>query len=173
GDEFGRTQGGNNNAYCQDNEISWIDWSLLESDEGKALFDFTARLIALRQAHPVMRAATFLYGQDSPGFGVNDIEWWDERGQQLSPEDWNNPEARALTMRRATLREDGRVEALTLLLNAGDDPVDFILPPPSATREVLIDSAQPDRDPFEIGDDYAVQAHSAVLVCWIGDQPAS
>ena len=172
GDEFGRTQGGNNNAYCQDNDISWIDWSLLDSDEGKALFDFTARLIALRQAHPVMRAATFLYGQDSPGFGVNDIEWWDERGQQLSADDWNNPEGRALAMRRAVLRDDGRVEALTLLLNASDDPVDFTLPAPSATREVLIDSAQPDREPFAIGDDYGVQAHSAVLVCWIGDQPA-
>jgi glycogen operon protein len=173
GDEFGRTQGGNNNAYCQDNEISWLDWSMMEGDEGKALFDFTARLIALRKQHAVLRAPTFLYGQDSPGMGVNDIEWWDERGQQLSPDDWNNPEGRALVMRRATLLEDGRVEALTLLLNASDDVIDFTLPPPSSERRVLIDSAQPDREPFTIADDYGVQAHSAVLICWTGEPAAA
>jgi glycogen operon protein len=171
GDEFGRSQGGNNNAYCQDNDISWLDWSLIEGEEGKALFAFTARLIALRKAHPVLRASTFLYGQDSPGFGINDIEWWDERGQQLSREDWDNPEGRALVMRRASLREDGRVEALTLLLNASEDAIDFTLPAPSAPRQVLIDSAQPEREPFTIGDDYRVEAHSAALVCWLGERP--
>ena len=158
GDEFGRSQGGNNNAYCQDNDISWLDWSLMEGEEGKALFAFTARLIALRKAHPVLRASTFLYGQDSPGFGINDIEWWDERGEQLSREDWDNPEGRALVMRRATLLEDGRA-------------IDFSLPAPSAPRQVLIDSAQPEREPFAIGDDYRVEAHSAVLVCWLGERP--
>ncbi|MEC3909197.1 glycogen debranching protein GlgX [Sphingobium sp. CR2-8] len=171
GDEFGRTQGGNNNAYCQDNEISWVDWSLMEGEAGKALFDFTARLIALRKRHAVLRAPTFLYGENTPGFGVNDIEWWDERGERLSDEDWNNPDGRALLMRRAVQLDDGRVEALSLLLNAGDAPIDFTLPAPSAAREVLIDSAQPDRDPFEIGDTYGVQPHSAVLVRWIGEKP--
>jgi glycogen operon protein len=172
GDEFGRTQGGNNNAYCQDNAISWLDWSMMESEEGKALFDFTARLIALRKAHPVLRAPTFLYGQDSPGFGINDIEWWDERGEKLTHDDWHNPEGRALVMRRASLLEDGRVEALTLLLNASEDAIDFTLPSPSAPRQVLIDSAQPERAPFAIGDVYKVEAHAAVLICWLGERPA-
>lgn len=171
GDEFGRSQGGNNNAYCQDNGISWLDWSMMEGEEGKALFDFTARLIALRKTHPVLRASTFLYGQDSPGFGINDIEWWDEGGAQLTPEDWDNPEGRALVMRRATLLEDGRVEALTLLLNGSEDAIDFTLPAPSAPRQVLLDSAQPEREPFAIGDGYSVEAHSAVIVCWLGERP--
>ncbi|MDX3901105.1 MAG: glycogen debranching protein GlgX [Sphingobium sp.] len=173
GDEFGRTQGGNNNAYCQDNEISWLDWSIMEGEEGKALFDFTVRLIALRKAHPVLRAPVFLHGDVSPDCGGGDIEWWDERGEPLSPDDWNNPEARALAMRRAIVDADGRVEAITLLLNAGDMDMPFSLPAPSAAREVLIDSAEPYREPFSIGDDYVVQAHSAVLIRWIGDKPAS
>jgi glycogen operon protein len=71
------------------------------------------------------------------------------------------------------LLEDGRVEALTLLLNASDDVIDFTLPPPSAERLVLIDSAQPAREPFTIGDDYGVQAHSAVLLCWTGEPAAA
>ncbi len=171
GDEFGRTQGGNNNAYCQDNEISWLDWSMMEGEAGQALFDFIARLIALRRSHPVLRASTFLYGQDGPGSGVGDIEWWDERGNPLSEEDWNNPEGRALAMRRAHRLEDGRVEALSLLLNASDAPIDFHLSAPSASHEVLIDSAQPEREAFEIAGDYGVQAHSAVLVRWVGEKP--
>ena len=76
-------------------------------------------------------------------------------------------------MRRATQRDDGKVEVLTLLLNASDTPIDFALPAPSATREVLIDSAQPDREPFAIEDDYGVQPHSAVLICWVGEEVAA
>ena len=171
GDEFGRSQGGNNNAYCQDNEISWLDWSMMEGESGKALFDFTARLIALRKAHPALRAPTFLYGEETPGAsGVSDIEWWDERGQPLSPEDWNNPEGRALIMRRTMPLEDGTIEGITLLLNASDGPLTFALPAPSADRELLIDSADPAREQCAVGDDYEVQAHSAVLIRRAGEQ---
>ncbi len=80
GDEFGRTQHGNNNAYCQDNEISWLDWKAAGSEEGEAMIAFTARLAELRRRYVVLRAPSFLYGQDTPGHGINDIEWWDERG---------------------------------------------------------------------------------------------
>jgi glycogen operon protein len=145
----------------------------MDSDEGKALFDFTARLIALRKRHAVLRAPTFLYGENSPGFGVNDIEWWDERGQQLAAEDWQNPEGRALAMRRAILLDDGQVEAITLLLNASDKPITFNLPAPSSDREVLIDSALPGQDPLPIGDSYEVGAHAAALVRWVGEAPAA
>ena len=151
GDEFGRTQGGNNNAYCQDNEISWIDWSLLETAEGAALNAFTARLAELRHRYSVMRAATFLYGQDSPGHGVNDVEWWDERGVQLSPADWENPEGRALSMRRAIRLEDGRIEAINLLLNAAEMPIRFVLPGPLRDRTLLIDSGRPEAEEAGIG----------------------
>ncbi|MDF0488747.1 glycogen debranching protein GlgX [Sphingomonas sp. H39-1-10] len=172
GDEFGRTQHGNNNAYCQDNEISWLDWEQAESPEGRSLFAFTSRLIALRKTHEVLRSANFLYGQDSPGYGINDIEWWDERGETMSPDDWNNPEGRALVMRRAVALEDGRIEALTLLMNASEDAITFTLPAPNSDREVLIDSAQPDLEPTPIGDTYEVQAHAAVLIRRRADKDA-
>jgi glycogen operon protein len=166
GDEFGRTQGGNNNAYCQDNEISWIDWHQAESPEGQSLYNFTSRLIALRKEHAVLRSANFLYGENSPGNGVNDIEWRDERGEQISPEDWDNPDGRALAMRRAIALDNGEIEAITMLMNASDDAITFTLPAPSAAREVLIDSAQPDLEPVAIGDEYEVQPHAAVLIRW-------
>ncbi|GGO90037.1 glycogen debranching protein GlgX [Stakelama pacifica] len=167
GDEFARTQGGNNNAYCQDNEISWLDWSRLDSEEGRAMFDFTRRVIALRQEFRMLRAPAFLYGEDSPGHGVNDIEWFDERGEQLSIDDWHNPEGRALSMRRAIRLEDGRVEALTLLLNGSEAPLKFRLPPaPDVPRTVLVDSSKPDAERFETGHDYELEAHSAALLCW-------
>jgi isoamylase len=170
GDEFGRTQQGNNNAYCQDNAISWIDWTLLDTDAGKSLFDFTARLIALRKRYPMLRASNFLYGQDSPGCGINDIEWFDERGEQLSPEDWNNPEGRALVMRRAARIESGEVEVITLLLNAGPNPLVFHLPPPrEAGRTVQIDSAKPNEGPFDVEDEYEVAPQSAAILTWTMD----
>ena len=127
-------------------------------------------MIALRKTHEVLRSANFLYGENSPGYGINDIEWWDERGQTMPPEDWNNPEGRALAMRRAVLLEDGRIEAITLLMNASEDPVMFTLPAPNSDREVLIDSAQPDLEPTPIGDTYEVQAHAAVLIRRLADK---
>ncbi|MDR6787479.1 glycogen operon protein [Sphingomonas sp. BE138] len=166
GDEFGRTQQGNNNAYCQDNEISWLDWKAAATPEGQAQIDFTGRLAELRRRFVVLRSPTFLYGQETAEGGVNDIEWWDERGQQLSPEDWQNPEGRALMMRRAARTEDGGIEAVSLLLNASGDAVTFTLPPPQATRIVLIDSAKPEQGELEMDDSYEVAPQGAVLVTW-------
>ncbi len=73
GDEFGRTQHGNNNAYCQDNETSWIDWSLVETPEGKSLAGFVGRVVALRHRNPVLRSPYFLHGREFPAEGVPDI----------------------------------------------------------------------------------------------------
>ena len=171
GDEFGRTQRGNNNAYCQDNEISWVDWSLLARPQGEQLMRFTSRLIALRHAHPLLRANAFPYGE-TVADGLSDVEWWDERGMMLSPEDWDNPEGRALLMRRSRRLEDGRIEAVSLVLNASEDPLTFKLPPPPMTRTVLIDSAKPDEAPFDIDGDYLVAPQGAALLHWIADAPA-
>jgi glycogen operon protein len=166
GDEFGRTQQGNNNAYCQDNEISWLDWKAAASPEGQAQIDFTGRLAELRRRFPVLRSPTFLYGEETAAGGVNDIEWWDERGQQLSPEDWQNPDGRALMMRRAMATADGEIEAVSLLLNASGDPVTFHFPTPHATRMVLIDSAKPEQGEVAVEDSYEVAPQGAVLVTW-------
>jgi glycogen operon protein len=144
GDEFGRTQGGNNNAYCQDNEISWIDWSLKEQKQGSALFAFVCRLGRLRRNYPLLRSARHLHGQEAIATGVLDIEWFDERGQPLSEEDWGNPEGRALVMRRAGRDASGRVVLLSLALNASAAALDFVLTGAAHWR-VLADSAAPDR----------------------------
>ncbi len=170
GDEFGRTQGGNNNAYCQDDEISWLDWSLAEKEPGRSLLAFTAKLIGLRKRHEVLRSTRFLHGEDSPGYGVDDVEWWDERGQKLSAEDWNNPEGRALVMRRALKLDDGTVEVISLLLNAAPDPIVFQLPAPGRDRKLLLDSARPDAGDEAIGDDYELAPQGAALILWTLDK---
>ena len=117
GDEFGRTQRGNNNAYCQDNEISWWDWSMAQSKEGGELIAFVSRLIALRQKHRALRARHFLHGLSKPAPGISDIGWFDERGEGIPDEAWRNRDLRLLALRRAARNEDGTVSLLTLLLN--------------------------------------------------------
>ena len=167
GDEFGRTQNGNNNAYCQDNEISWLDWNKAKSPEGDALIDFTARLIALRRDYPMLRAGNFLYGEDTPAEGLKDIEWWDERGLQLTSEDWENTNGRALVMRRACERESGEVQVISLLLNASEGPLTFHMPPPAEVeRTVLIDSSKPEQGATLIKDSYELPQQGAALLSW-------
>lgn len=82
GDEFGRTQRGNNNAYCQDNEISWVDWSLLDEPGWRALFDLTSRLIALRHRHPVLRRRAFFSGRAHSVDGLRDLAWFTPAGRR-------------------------------------------------------------------------------------------
>ena len=88
GDEFGRTQHGSNNAWCQDNEISWFDWGLLE--ENAELFEFVQKLIVLRRAHPVFRRRQFLRGTEEDGSGLPDVFWFRGDGQAMTPDDWNS-----------------------------------------------------------------------------------
>jgi isoamylase len=87
GDEFGRTQGGNNNAWCQDSEVSWFDWDLDETQ--RELLDFTRRLIRLRAEHPVFRRAAFLEGTEHEGSGLPDVWWFRPDGETMTEEDWN------------------------------------------------------------------------------------
>ncbi len=176
GDEFARTQRGNNNAYCQDNEISWLDWSLLDEEFGASLFAFTAKVAALRARYAALRSTRFLHGDDIaaelPGEGVNDVEWLDERGAPLSPEDWRNPDGRTLMMRRAALPESdasgeikaGEIETIDLLLNASDDTVTFVIPGSMDSRVLLADSARPDAAEDALENEYQLAAHAAALI---------
>ena len=166
GDEFGRTQQGNNNAYCQDNEISWLDWAAAASAEGQALIDFTGRLTALRRRFPVLRSNAYFYGDQQQVDGVNDIEWFDERGETLMPDDWQNPEGRALHMRRARKAADGSVEMISLLLNGAESAMTFALRGRAATRTLLIDSADAAIEEAAIGDSYVVAPQGAALIAW-------
>ncbi|MFG1230305.1 glycogen debranching protein GlgX [Xanthobacter wiegelii] len=142
GDEFGRTQNGNNNAYCQDNETSWIDWSLLEGPDGQILSDFVAALAKARHDYPLLRCRSFLYGDRELAPGITDIAWFDEKAQTPSPDDWNAAEARLLTLRRAAHGDDGTICVMTLMLNATHEPRSFRIPPPTPVI-LMIDSANP------------------------------
>ncbi|HUE12452.1 MAG TPA: glycogen debranching protein GlgX [Steroidobacteraceae bacterium] len=165
GDEFGRTQGGNNNAYCQDNEISWLDWTMAESAEGRELTRFVSKLIALRQEHTALRSRHFLHGLREPVQGVFDIAWFNEDGLNVPETSWTNPEHRLLCLRRATHNADGSVSLLTLLLNPTAEEHSFQLPEPALPSHVLVDTAKPEAEAVELNEQKVrVQAHSAVLI---------
>jgi len=132
GDEMGRTQGGNNNAYCQDNEISWFDWEHV--DQG--LLEFTARLIGLRRKHPVFRRRRWFLGTRIRGEGVSDIGWFRPDGEPMSDEDWSHGSPKSLGVflhGDAIPSLDPRGERVTddsfhVLFNAHHEPLPFRLP---------------------------------------------
>lgn len=163
GDECGRTQQGNNNPYCQDNEVSWLQWEAATSLDNDALTAFVARLIAVRRKHPVFRPRSFLHGQDQIAPGVPDMDWLDERGARLSPEDWGNDQGRALAMALAS-NGDGAAEFALLLMNAAGNALEFALPSGFNWR-LLIDSAEPNKMPHEIVEkSYRLQDRAAAIV---------
>ncbi|PYI93020.1 MAG: glycogen debranching enzyme GlgX, partial [Verrucomicrobia bacterium] len=97
GDEFGRTQKGNNNAYCQDNEISWLNWQQRDEKQ-KALLEFTRKMIQLRHDHPVFRRPKFFQGRRIRGSEIKDVMWFNPGGNEMSDEEWSSPFARCLGM---------------------------------------------------------------------------
>ncbi|WP_445528889.1 glycogen debranching protein GlgX [Streptomyces cyslabdanicus] len=151
GDELGRTQGGNNNAYCQDNETGWLDWSLLEDPGWRELCRLTARLIALRHRHPVLRRRAFFSGRAHSADGLRDLAWFTARGTEMTERDWYAPAA-TLGMYLSGRDIPGRDErgdpivddSFLAVLHAGDRPVGFVLPgPPWARRyEVVVDTSR-------------------------------
>ena len=170
GDEFGRTQAGNNNAYCQDNEISWFAWPLAQTKQGASLLGFAARLAHLRRKHKLLRPVKHLHGAEVAN-AIHDLEWFDERGGVLSEEDWANGEGRALVMRRALRREDGKIEIVAFLMNASPHPLDFILNH-DWQWTVLIDSANPASDPARVENGrYSLKEHACALLSAAVDAP--
>ncbi|WP_395942885.1 glycogen debranching protein GlgX [Brevundimonas sp.] len=162
GDEFGRTQDGNNNAYCQDNALSWFDWGRIDSEAGQALIDFTARVVGVRSRMPPVRAGRFLYGE-AVRDGISDIDWFDERSERLSEEDWRNVEGRALVMRLARIDDEGRLQTVSLMINSSGEDLDFIFPGPALIQTVLVDSADPEIADLQLdGDRYRVLSGAAV-----------
>ena len=133
GDEIGRTQQGNNNAYCQDNPISWYDWT--SSPEKESLLDFACRLIKLRRNHPNLRRRKFF--QDQPIRNTSDISWYGTNGKELDQKAWESGWAKTLGLllngkTLGSVDELGNPitdETFLLLFNAHYEPVDFTLPP--------------------------------------------
>jgi glycogen operon protein len=157
GDEMGRTQRGNNNAYCQDNDISWIDWAL--DADAQALLAFTRTLLQIRKRHPVLRRRTYPK--------ASDVSWLTPQGGEMTPEDWNLPFARCLGMLllgdRVAERDayGGKIEDddLLILLNAHHETIEFRLPDPGWT--VLVDTAGERENPDGV---YLLRERSAALL---------
>jgi glycogen operon protein len=176
GDEIGHTQHGNNNAYCQDNEISWISWEAEDVD--RELLKFVQRLIALRKDHPAFRRRNFFQGRKIKGAEIKDIVWLRPDGQEMTDEEWNQQFARCLCVSLSgeavdEVDERGqrvRDENFLLLMNAYHDELPFVLP--AAASEAgwiaLIDtSCQTTRRPdafYEGGKSYPLQPRSLVLL---------
>ncbi|HMA31205.1 MAG TPA: glycogen debranching protein GlgX [Casimicrobiaceae bacterium] len=175
GDEIGRTQGGNNNAYCQDNESSWIDWDL--DDERRALLEFVRRMIALRRAHPVFRRRDFFQGRPIRGTGIKDIVWLKPDGTEMTAAEWDHDFARSLGMYLAGLALDetdvrGRPvkdEDFLVLFNAHHEDLEFLLPDYGGRRWLaIVDTAHerglaPDGS-FDPGDAYRLRARSLAII---------
>ncbi len=164
GDEMNRTQDGNNNAYCQDNSISYLDWDRAASEDARQLTDFTARLIALRQQYGTLRPSRFLHG-DEVRDGIADSSWFDQHGKELTLEAWQEPEARTLTLRRAAVLPDGSLELMLILLNADSAEQNFGLPGPEVNWTMLLDTAQPDMPETALADGhFQVAAYGVALL---------
>ncbi|MDN3511288.1 MAG: glycogen debranching protein GlgX [Candidatus Jettenia sp.] len=148
GDEIGRTQKGNNNTYCQDNEISWINWHLNQSQ--RELLEFTQYVIKLSYEHPVLRRRHFFQGRKIRGSKIKDLTWFRPDGKEMTEEDWNNQNTRCLGLRLsgdAIEETDDRGNpikdnTLLFLLNAHYDQISFILPskPSKMLWDLLLDT---------------------------------
>ncbi len=176
GDEWGRTQDGNNNAYCQDNQISWFNW---EHDKNQnQLFEFTRKLIQLRKEHPVFRRPKFLKGRRISGSEIRDVMWFNPGGNQMTEEEWTSPFVRCLGMLLSgdatdVLNFEGeaiRDDTFLLLINAHHEAIPFVLPGQENLEwQLILDTADPNgflAEPkkFLSGDDINVGGRTSCLL---------
>ena len=171
GDERNRTQRGNNNTYCQDNELNWIDWQL--DDAAREMLEFTRKLIRIRSEHPAFRRRKFFQGRSIHGSNIHDIEWYHPDGHELDEREWHDSATRCMGMllngtimdewdeRGNTIYDD----VLLLVLNASDMQVAFRLPGEPGWQ-LLLDTAQPHADEAEIepGQPYRLTGRSLALL---------
>jgi len=176
GDESGRTQNGNNNAYCQDNEISWFNW---ERDEKQNQFlEFTRRLIQLRRDHPVFRRPKFLQGRRIRGSETRDVMWFNPGGNQMTEEEWTSPFVRCLGLLLSgdatdVLNFEGepiRDDTFLLLINAHYEAIPFVLPGQEHLEwQLILDTMDPngfvaESKRFASGDDVDLGGRAACLL---------
>ena len=176
GDEFSRTQNGNNNAYCQDSEISWFDWRW--NDQQKRLFQFTRRLIEFRREHPIFRRPKFFQGKPVPGGEARDVMWFNPGGSEMSVEEWTSPWVRCVGMLAsgdAADIFDAQGEPVTddtflLLINAHYEPIQFVLPGEEHLDwDLILDTSAEDgflKQPkkFSSGDDVDLAERACMLL---------
>jgi isoamylase len=163
GDEIGRTQGGNNNAYCQDDEISWYDWENVDEN----LLAFTRTAIALRREHQALRPRDYLR---TPEGGLAQMVLYRPDGQQMTDEDWQNTDAKALAVAldgRRIADADGEVsrDRFLLLINSHHEPVAFTVPAGRGPWDVVLTTDDPDPvEPLSAGDSIEIRDRSVLLL---------
>ncbi|MGZ4956632.1 MAG: glycogen debranching protein GlgX [Methylobacter sp.] len=176
GDEMGHTQQGNNNAYCQDNEISWLCWELKQQDQD--LLEFTQRIINLRKEHPLFRRRYFFLGRPIRGGEVKDIVWLNPDGSEMSDADWGQPFSRCLGVHfigDALNETDGRGRRLKdnnllLLINADHQDIAFMLPEFGGRSywDVLLDTFETsgisELSRYKVGQSYPMHGRALVLL---------
>jgi glycogen operon protein len=176
GDEFGRTQNGNNNAYCQDNEISWLTWE--RTDEQKQLLEFTKKLIQLRRDHPVFRRPKFFQGRRIRGSEIKDVMWFNPGGNEMSDEEWSAPFVRCLGMLLSgdtidVLSFEGepiRDQTFLILINAHYETIPFVLPGEEHLQwRLVMDTVDEqgfveDGKTYSSGDDFPVEGRATKLL---------
>ncbi len=185
GDEMGRSQRGNNNAYCQDNEISWIDWT--RNDRSEALTAFAARLGILRATYPVLRQRRFLSGAWNEELEIKDATWITPAGTEMTGQQWQDPAAKCLGLlldgraQTSGIRQRGSEATLLLIFNAHHDVVVFTLPKVAGGRDWrrLIDTNRPEEDDerdagatFKFGHRYEVTGRSSLMYVLRSAHPA-
>ncbi len=164
GDEVGHSQRGNNNAYAQDNEISWIDWAAVGA-EGQALRNFTQRVIALRQQYAPVRQPRFLGTSRDDERGIRDVAWFNLDGSELTTADWEDPGHRCLGVVLDSRLVPGTPATLMLMLNAHDGDLQFVLPQIPGHWRLLLDTHDPDTEAtLAHGEPYALRARSLALL---------
>jgi isoamylase len=179
GDEFGHTQRGNNNAYAQDNDISWLDWQAI-GDEGRGLRTFLRRLIATRRAFPILHRPRFLVGTYNEKLDVKDVTWLSPNGDEMKPEQWDDGNARCLGVvldgraQPTGIRRRGSDATLLIVYNSYHDVVKFTLPEVAegVTWVTLIDTNQPTAQlaSFPFGHVYEVTGRSVLAFALASSQ---
>ncbi len=170
GDEMGNSQGGNNNAYCQDNEIGWVDWTGV--DQG--FRDFVAQMIAFRMANPILRQKRFLHSQERDD-GKQDLFWWRADGAPMTDEDWADPDLKLVVVEKRTAADSPDYAALDdaifAIFNAGDE-AEVVVPPATEGRLWVchVDTARPDSPPSAVPERFEVAAHSVTVLVKDADE---
>ncbi len=174
-DEIGRSQNGNNNAYCQDNEISWVDWNLDEPRQ--KLLQFTRFLIQLRKEHPVLRRRHFFQGREIRGSGVKDLTWFKADGKEMSDDEWTKQHCNCIGLRLAgdemeenDIRGNRIVDdTFLILMSAADSPLSFSMPDdtPGLMWELVVDTREATgtrkHDPIPGGTSFELESHSLAV----------
>ena len=174
GDEFARTQNGNNNAYCQDSEISWLNWDIKE--KGASLIRFVQTLTGLRRKYPILRYNRFLTGELNEELDIKDVGWFHPEGREMQEDDWHNDSMHCFGMiidgraQPSGIKKRGKEATLLIIMNGQIDPASFTLPEWDGPKEwnLLIDTNMAEDEghgSFQSGHCYTVTGKSLLLFC--------